>query len=642
MILALIGLTAYAWSQMTRVGSYRLRLTSTPSQVPADGKSEARIRIEVRTQSGSLTTDDPDIVVRTSLGALSDDHVSWQQSVSTRTSGGVGVVYLTSETPGNATVTAQVRDSREIAYIRFFPESEEARAVSRVIHVSGEWVGYSVDTKAIEASGDARARLGDLSINATDMVRVDTSALTIQASDAVISIGDSKLEARQLYFDVTTRRGVLRRFSKSGIERMYFSGFDLSEIEPWDVPDDAFKHDYPATHTWLVAEGVSYFIGEKVVIRHGSMWIDNDKVLSFPPLWVIGLPGYRGTTNTEMLQVDSGGDLDIDVPFFYNVGETDSQAVKLQRGRGGDSASASNKWALGWEHEYRTRSDDVEGSVELSGLPRDNWGVRWQDERMIWGDASSYLNVASPDHRSLYADLSVYDYTESGRINYRTYYDAPRHFDSSYGISGDWLSNSRPAFGDNRYRLGVTMGLQHDPALSGLDLKTNLFGELNFGYQRLGSDTVMRPVLSNYFVWDTGGYQSNAVRLGLDFDHRISWGQQLGLRYSIEHYSGDANVDGIEQILDLDYSINRRLWYLYLNASQNLTFGDRYGFLSANYYPNPEWHWEVAGTYYDFQDDIYNEWELSLARMFGAREIGLSYSEETNRFSLELGGFTNF
>ncbi|MFO7945444.1 MAG: hypothetical protein R6V19_01320 [Armatimonadota bacterium] len=554
----------------------------------------------------------------------------------------MAVIYASSETPGSATVTAQIGQSRESAYLRFFPEGEQARAVSRVIHVSGDWVGYSVETKAIEASGNARVRLGDLTVKADDTIRVNTSQLTIQASEAFVETGDAELEARQLYLDISRRRGVLRRFSRGGIERIYFNAYDLKEMKSWDVPQDAFKHDYISAHTWLVAEGISYFIGEKIVIRHGEMWVGSDRILKFPPLWVIGLPGYQGTTNTQMLQVDSGGELGVDIPFFYHVGETDSQAVKIQRGSGIQTATAENKWALGWEHEYRTRSDDAEGSVEISGLPRDNWGLQWDDERIIWGDASSYLNVSSPDHHNVYADLSVYDYIRSGRMNFRAYFDNPREYDRSYGLSGDWLSNARSAGGTRRYRLGVTTGLSHHPEASGMDLNTQLFGELSFGHRRLGSDTIVRPVLNDYFLWDTTGRQSNTIGLALDFDHTLGYGEQLGLQYSIDHYSGDTRVDGIEQILQLDYNINRQEWYLYLNATQNLTFQDRYAFTSLNYYPKPDWRCEIAGSYYDFEDSLYNEWEFTVARMFGSREIGLSFSEETDRFSLELGGLTNF
>ncbi|MFP3902963.1 MAG: hypothetical protein ACLFWB_01855 [Armatimonadota bacterium] len=631
-----------AWGQMSRIGTYRLQMTVTPSQLPADGQSSARVHIEVRTASGSLTTDQVNVIVRTSLGSVSTDRASWQQSVSVRTTGGVAVVYASSETAGSATLTAQIGQSRESTYIRFFPEGEEGRAVSRVLHVSGDWVGYSVDTKAIEASGNARVRMGDLTVKADDTIRVDTSALIIQASEAVVQIGDTERQARQLYLDISRRRGVLRRFSHEGIERIYFNVYDLATMEQWEVPKDAFRHDHVPTDTWLVAEGISYFVGQKIVIRHGEMWVGSDRILKFPPLWVIGLPGYQGTTNTQMLQVDSTGELGIDIPFFYHVGETQSQAVKIQRGSGVQTATAENDWALGWEHEYRTRTDDAEGSVEISGLPRDNWGIRWEDERIIWGDASSYLNVTTPDHHSVYADLSVYDYVRSGRTNFRAYFDNPREYDRSYGISGDWLSNPRSAGGRKRYRLGLTTGVAHAPGGSGMDVSTDLFGELNFGHRRLGSDTIVRPVLNNYFRWNTTGRQTNTVGLTLDFAHRLGYGEQLGLQYSIDHYSGDSRIDGIEQILQLNYNINRQDWYLYLNATQNLTFQDRYMFTSLNYYPRPEWRCQIAGSYYDFENSLYNEWEFTVARMFGSREIGLSFSEETDRFSLELGGLTNF
>ncbi len=645
--LILLGAT-HVCAQMPRAGQYRLKLTANPTQVPADNKTEARVRIEIREHTGRLVTQQVDVVVSTSLGYLSEDNVSRQKSLQIRANGGSGIVFASSDTAGLATITAWVGEARNRTTIRFLPEGEAARPVAKVIHVRGNWVGFSVDHRVIEARDEAQVRLGKLSIAATDSVTIDLSGFYIQAAslepDGVVLLADGhQLAGNQLYFDLGTRQGCLRRLGDVGVERVFFDAYDLTPLqEPFELPPCAFRSDERETQTWLLAEGLSYFIGDKIVLRRGSAWVGNQKILSFLPIWIIGLPGYTGSSNSNMFSISSDGGVALDFPYFYSVTETTTGAVKIQHGTQAGSVASRDGWALAWEREYRALDDDYEGSIEVAGLPRSEWGWQWQDQRTIRGDARSYVNVAMPDHHSLFSDASIYQYTSSGRYNIRAYYDDPREYIDSYGLVGDWLSNPIRLDSHKSYRLGRPLGAERSFLTNQLEFNNQLYASLNFGTHDLGSRTTLRPGLRNVFSWDTGGYSANAVRFDLDFDHRFGRSASMGLGYTAEYFTGDATVDGLEQTLSFDLITRRGKWYIFLYGSHNITFEDTFAYLDINLYPSPKWRWELAGTYYDFDGVTFSEWELTLARVFGQREIGLSYSDETNRISLELGGFTAF
>ena len=59
----------------------------------------------------------------------------------------------------------------------------------------------------------------------------------------------------------------------------------------------------------------------------------------------------------------------------------------------------------------------------------------------------------------------------------------------------------------------------------------------------------------------------------------------------------------------------------------------------VDYNLGPGWRLGLFGTYYDYDTADYSDLELELARALGNKELGLRYSMETGRLSLELGGF---
>lgn len=628
---------------------YRLRLTANPVQVPADGKTSARVRIEVRRADNRLATEDVEIVVNTTFGSLSLDGSGGGPSLQVRANGGIATVFASSNTPGLATVTGWVRDQRNSVSIRFLPEGQAATPIAKVIHVRGEWVGYSVDNRVIQARENASVRLGDLEFLAEGGVDVDLDAMSLRANSLVadgvsVKSGDAEISGQDLYFDLNTRRGVIIGERETGMTRHYFDAYDLTEkMDEWDLPANALAVDDRETATWLIADSMSYFIGEKLVLRHGSAWVDTRKVMGFPKYWIVGMPGYSGSTNNKILNVNSTGGVAVDFPFFYAVSDTTTSAVKIQRGTDAAYTGVREGWSLAWQREYRGLGDNYEGTIEVGGLPTSNWGVQWRDQRGLGGNATSYLNVISPDHQSVFTDATVYQYTGSGRYNYRGYFDAPEDSDKRYGLVADWLSNSHPAWGSTKYRMGLSLGGERSTRTQRMEFGSEVYGELDWGTHRFGRSTSLRPTLQNRFSWDTGGYSANSVRANLDLRQQLGSRTSFSVDYSAEYFTGDSSITGLEQLLSLDLNSYRGKWYLYAYGSRNITFKDTFAYMNLSFYPSSTWRWGLSGTYYDFKSgDTYDEWVLSVGRMFGQREIGVSYNEETGRISLDLNGFATF
>jgi hypothetical protein len=643
-VLSLVGAAGPVFSQSSRSGFFRLNVTATPRQVTADGQSQARLRLDVRDQNGQAAPDGTQVIVRTDLGSLSLGSTGRQSSLTVGTSGGFAAVYATSSAPGTATVTAQVADSRNVFYLDFLPPGEAIGPEERVLDVSGNWVGYCLSLGLIEARDQAQIRTGRIVLEVAGVVQLSVETLILKAQKVVIRRGQAKLEGEDLYYDLGAKRGVLRRFGPDGvIERVFFDSVGMRPLEKeWEIPGDAFRLDRREGDMWLLAKSISYFVREKVVLRRGSMWSQGQKVLSFPPYWIVALPGYTGASNSQVVGLSSDGGIALDFPFFYRVTNTATGSVKIQNGAQSSSFTSRSGWSLGLEEEYRTGSG-VEGAFEVGGLLHPDWGVSWTDTRPLFSTALSSTNIGMPDHRSLFADWNLFDQRAGGRVSVRGYYNAPVGFETTYGLTGDWLEDPRPIGTHNlTYRFGTSLGgvqYSDDPAPV---LAGEVYSELSLGSRPAGRRTRFHPMVSNTYSWDTSGFGVNSLRGDLRMTHDFTRSCALGLDYGAEWRQGDFLDQSTLQTVSLDLRANHGAkWLTFIDATLDVTHQDVYAYANLDYYLNPRWRWGMHGTYYDFDSALYRDLELSLGRVIGDREISLVYSTNTGDLWMSLGGFTS-
>lgn len=627
-----------ALGQGARAGSLRITLRANPETVPADGKSVSRVRIEVRDRENRPAPDGTPVFVRVDNGLLSLPDADRRQSLTGTTTGGYLTVNCSSETPGAATITASAQDSRNEVTIVFVAEGEAVHVPARVVNVHGGWVAYSPELDLIQARDGARAVVGPLAFEAADGLELRIGDHTLRAWGVRIVRDDEQLEGADAFYDLNRRRGVLRRFGDAGIERIAFSAYSLQDAAGnWEPPPDAFRRDDREADTWLVARSCRYFIGQRVALERAKLYAGAQKVLSLPPYWVIGLPGYTGASNTQVLGASSDGGLAVDLPMFYRITDDWSGSLRLQRGVAGSSFIARDGWSLGLAEEYNT--GEAKGVIEASGLLKDDWGLVWRDERPVFGDSQGFFTVAWPDHRNLFADAAIYRYGSGHRFNFRAQYDRPEWEGDSYQFAADWLTNPESLGPRASYRLGASLGVRRLAFESDRWTFANeLYTAVDVAPWRIG-ETTLTPSFTNIYSWDTGGFNLNSARARLRASRTFGRHGNVGLGYYVGHRSGDTIRPGINQSLGLQFSLlGARDWSAYGSGTWDMTRGDNYAYLAVGHRLTPRWRVGLLGTHYDFSETRYNDLELEVYRAFGNQEIGLRYSVDRQRIWLEFGG----
>jgi hypothetical protein len=376
------------------------------------------------------------------------------------------------------------------------------------------------------------------------------------------------------------------------------------------------------------------------VLRHATLYAGGQKVMSLPKYWIIAMPGYSGTTHSRVLGVSSSGELAVDFPYFYNVSETRTSAIKLQHGASAGSVIARDDWSLALEESYDTGL--AEGSISLVGLPREDWGLEWRDQRSLGNRRDGYFTVYSPDHESWYADANVYEIDSERRLNLTASLQKPSGADLSYSVGADWLSMNRPlGMWDASYRLGTSIGLRQIDGLDeGLVAENQLYAAMDLPREHIAERTSIRPSFTNLYTWDTGGYSYNSLRGELRLRQIVSSDKSLSFSYQGELTSGD-NAEGYRQTVNLDLrAYHGRDLSSFVTTTYDITDSEFYGFGLVDYYLDDKWRLGLAGTYYDLDDESYDDIEVTVARQLGPTEVGLRWSEASGRISLELGDFT--
>jgi hypothetical protein len=637
-------------AQGARVGRVRIDLFATPQRVPADGHSAARIRIEVRDTRNSFVPDSTELIVHSDLGLLSVSGADRRDTVSLHTQGGFAIIELVSDIAGTATVGAQVLDSRNQCLVDFVPPGQAVEPEGRVVDVKGGWVGYAPDLGLIQARDRAQITFGRLTIEVGDVAEVDTNAYIIKAQSVIVKRDGKEIAGEDLYLDLTSRKLVVRRLAASGVERQTYNlGTLTPAAEDLEVPADAFRMSQKESDTWLVASGASFFMGEKVCLRHAGLYIQGQKVFRFPPLWVVAMPGYSGSSNSQVLGMSSSGGLAVNMPFFYRVTDSAAGAIKVQKGTSAGSVMAREGWTLGLQEEYRT-ARNCEGTFAVEGLPRSDWGFNWRDTRPLFGESQAAFNLGMPDHRSLFADASLYRFNPTHRFNLRASTSRPDGYDTSYAVDADWLTNSRQISSRVAYRVGTTVGIHRegvaDPDTSQFRQRTvfrnQLFGALDFVPWRLSGRTLLTPSLTNVYQWDTGNLHTNSLRGQLALDQAFGNTTGASLSFAAEQPSGFADRRGLQQLVSLDFHSDRGKWNTFWNASRDITNDTQYALMTLDYFPKQLWRLGFTKSYYSFSDTSFNDLETTLARKIGDRELGLTYSTATHKVWLEFGGFGLF
>ena len=669
-----VALSLPAQAQISLMGRVVMQITATPNRVPADGKTRAHIRVDLRNQDGTPFADNTQAVLHTDFGFLTQTGADRVQTLPLFSRGGEVTADILSDTAGTAEITITCLNSRLTGTVDFLAPGETGLVDTKVVHVGGKWMGYAMDENMVEARDHASARFGRTSLQGCDLLQLDVEQMIVRGGPGVLTNGKTKLEGADFYLELPHKRGALRRIGANGVERITF---DLGTLQPrkmdWVVPDDAFTRNTNSSGTWILAQEITVFSGDKIVFRKGGLYSETSKVLPLPPIWIYALPGYTGVSSTQVFGVSTDGGLAVNYPYFVAAGDCTTDAIALQKGASATTIIGTDEWGLGLEHEYR--SGQTQGLISLAGLPHSDWGAQWNDTRTLAGGQTSSINLISPDHRSWYWDNSIYDYHSGYSVNYRDSFSLPEDGSDSWSGVVEWLTDSQPC-GRARlspfYRLGTSAGVQRG-GLEGSDnpqFVQEYFSSLNWQPLKVDRHTSLTPTLTNVFTWDTSPFEGNNLNGQLRLDNSRTDKYDFDLMYSASYLSGDlaqtvvpaqsgtgpgTGTGGtgtgttpvtvttntpLQQILSTDLHIyHGKKWMLDVSGERDLDTSDWYALATWDYCLSSLWRAELMGNWYRQAGLSYSDREVYVGRsVWQGREVGLSWSAQTGHLSVELTG----
>lgn len=635
----LLALGSQCAAQMIQTGATRITISATPRALPADGKSRARVLIEVRDREGAALPDGTPVILNTDLGLLATSESDKRQSLTASLRGGYATVYASSDAPGVARITARVRDSANQLVLQFVPEGTVLEAAPRVLNITGGWVGYSPETNLIKVRDKASAVMGRLKISARDGLEASATDQSLRAWGVEITLGKTTLTGEDLFFDLASGQGVVRRFGDLGLERVGFNVNSLegSIVDPASVPEGAFRAAEDDSLAWMVCHSVRFYPNQRIVLYKAVLYAGESRVLRLLPFWVIALPGYSGASNSQVVGLTSDGGLAVSLPVFYHVSDEWAGSVRVQRGVAGSSFVARDGWTLGVGEEYS--SAHSRGSVQVDGILSGDWGAEWIDERNFADGDQAAFSLASPDHQSLFGDASWYHYGSSYRLNLRGQYDHARGQSSALVTGAEIMTEPRAVCGDIDYRVGTSVAALRDAGAEDQWVFENeLFVGLDFDTWKPSRRTRVTPSITEVYAWDTDDFHANNARLQLRVSHDIGRQAFTGLTYYLTHRAGDAGTPGFSHLVGFDANASRAgRWNSSLNATWDISQGDTFGQFSFSHYLPDDYRGGFSVSHYDFDDTSYDDVEFEIGKPIGDRDVTLRYSVETGRVSLEVG-----
>jgi len=471
--------------------------------------------------------------------------------------------------------------------------------------------------------------------------------MRLQATNVVVRRGDYEIDAACLVSDLTSGELLVQRLTDGTVLRQRLHSADLRPVQTDEpIPPGTFTYTSASAegNTWFVADSVRVFPNEKVVLQGGCLYSGLQKVLSLPPYWIIAMPGYTGASNSAMMTVNSSGGVAMDLPFFFQVTDTWTGAVKLQRGTSMAGVSAREGWTVAVQEDYAGASG-ARGAVYAAGLPRRDWGVGWRDNRPLFGSFDAYTDLSLPDHRSVFFNTMAYTSTRDYRFSFRASYDKPAGYSEAYGATTEWLTHPKPFAASSRtdYSIGTALSIarREDGAGSKEWLFTHeVYGALDFKPYSLGGPWSLAPRIENVFAWYSSGDSTNSARGELGLAGRLGRTADLRVIYSAEHASGNSYQSGWRQALDLYFTADSGRWHSYLAASRDLTNDGELATFAMDYMLSDKWRLGSVLTYYRFREESFDDIEVTLGRMMFGQELGLRWSRETGKLSINVSGLS--
>lgn len=612
-----------------------VRMTAYPSALVADGISTAIITAEVRTPQGKPVPDGTQVAFSATQGVFREAVVA--------TEGGVArATFVASALPGIAVLTASALGQSAVGetQVVLVRSIEELRTATDYVQVAGtHYLAYANEQRLITASGregGAFVRFGLTTIEADDL-QLEVDSLRVKARHARLRFGSESFLFDELTYDLRTAEGYGIAESEGRWQAFRIrSGLRTPFTEP--IPPDWFQFaDISYSEMVIKARQVWFYPSDRIQFHQAEFYVGAVRALSLP-LYSHALWGNGVGTDT-FIGVQSG-QVYLDLPYYYALSPGQVGAFRIRTAqRASRGTGLARGLFLDLEHDYRWGMS--QGSISLTGLARNDWGFLWRHTQPLDARTRMHLWFDSPAHQGLYASVQLNHqgkgFTLGATASGSTFWDGrrarslrtdlfvesnPRKVASfplrqSIALSFTRTATTVGSIHQNREGIGIRarwslipQSLDRQTTLTGGLIVGRYFGRLpNAGWSVTGTLGVTRALGGSGTLSLNYDYSKDALGTSLLGQHRLSgtltWNPTERLVLT-GYLSRSLDVNALSYIGDASWRLSD-LWRLGAGAT-----------------------WQV------FQGSTYRDQTFTLAYRIGFRELALTWSTHTRRWSFDI------
>ncbi len=612
-----------------------IRLTAYPTAAVADGASQILITAEVRTAQGKPASDGTQIAFSTTLGTLRESVVP--------TEGGVArATLIASQLPGTATITATAIGLGIVGEVQvlFVATQEDLRRATDYVQILGtEYLAYANEQRILAASGKERTasvRFGFTLIEADDL-QLEVENLRVKARHARLKYGSEQHEFEELSYELRSSQGYGVRQHESRWEVVRIRA---GAIEPLDAPPppELFQFaDISESELVIKAAQIWFYPGERIQFHRAEFYVGEVRSLSLPlysqSLWGTGIGG-------DTLIGVQNGQVYLDVPYYYTLTPSQIGALRLRTAQvGGRTMGAARGMFIDLEHEYRIGQG--RGAFSITNLARNDWGAVWRHQQPLTPNTRFTLWLDSPAHRGVYGSAQLAHqargYSMGLTLSGGTLWEGGR---ASSMRSDLFIETTPRRVADMPLRQSVSLSLTSNRTQNALGVQNREGVGVRVRWslipQTLGrSTTLIGGMTVGRFV----GNLPNAgwsITGSLGITHALGNSGALSLNYDYTQDALAANLMGRHRLSgSLSWSLSDRFLLTgYMSRALDANSVSYVG--DASWRISPLWRLGIGYTWQSYNQYDFRDQTLTLAYRIGYREVALTWSSFTRRWSVDL------
>jgi len=619
-------------------GAGSIQLSSNPAVIAADGKSVCTVTAEVRDRDGRLVPDGTEIRFTASLGVI--------EETATTSAGVARVKLISADMAGTSVVTASWVEGQAVAQtnVEFSEGPAPVQGPQYISIDADEYLAYSIDYKVFEALGNVRIRYRSLELEAEEaQIDLETNRIVARGEGrerpVKLRSRGSVAEGSMFTCDMLGLTGLLLSAERGSVTQVDISKSVLGDGggEVLYMPQEFDFADLSDSSMLVKASRATVFPNERIQFKNAKVYVDGKRMLSLP-LYVLSLTGYL--PEGEQYVGYSTGGITLNLPVYYSLTPSSSGALLVRHGEstGWGEYGQTPGWFVDVRQRYAT--DRAQGVLALSQITRGDWGAHLSHSQQLGKQTRGYIYLDYPAHRDLYGNLNLsrsFDGFDVG-LNLSG---------SDYSEIGDWLTSdlyvqTRPKpLGKLpfRYTLSSRSAYATGSGVLGDGFSQHLQGNIHSAPIPLARTLSFRNSIGLGYIWGDSTTSGLSVLGTAMLDWKVSQYSSFQLSYRFaDRASIYASRTG-KQTLSATCLLrdNSGKWRASMYAIRGLDYPMTTVLADFGYRFNEDWRFGVRSTLSEFGHSSYDDFELSVGKMVGSRELVAVWSKSQKRVMFELG-----